>query len=259
MSTIAFPRRAGIVVFLLWALPIALVHAAPARIAVYRGEAGCPGCSEAVQAAIARDPRHFQVDFVGPDEALDVTAVTAARYAAYVQPGGGQDIDGALQAVGDAQADAIRRFVDDGGAYIGLCMGAYLAGASYLGLLPQDLDAEAGRPGFPVRGIDDAAVPVHWNGRTESVFFQDGPYLPSAQGSPHVVSIARYANGDLAAARYARRKGVVVLAGPHPEAPASWFEDAEIPLSQMPRSDLFKDLLDAAVPQGSGVHEAPAH
>ncbi|WMJ68029.1 BPL-N domain-containing protein [Stenotrophomonas sp. 24(2023)] len=251
MSRRPFRWQPGVWLAALLLLPVGIVQAAAdatvARIAVYRGEAGCPGCSEAVQAAIERQGPRYRVDFVGPDEAVDVTEVTRERYVAYVQPGGGQDIQGAFAALGDAQAAAIGDFVEGGGRFIGLCMGAYLAGASYLGLLPQDLDAEAGRPGFPVHGIDDAAVPVQWNGRQESAFFQDGPYLPSAGAAPGFRVIARYANGDLAAARYAHGKGVVVLTGPHPEAPPQWFDEAEIPRSQMPRSDLFKDVLDASL------------
>ncbi|WP_251269206.1 BPL-N domain-containing protein, partial [Enterobacter hormaechei] len=77
-------------------------------------------------------------------EAVDVDSLATSRYRAYVQPGGGQDIDAAMAAVGEEGAAVIRRFVDAGGTYIGLCMGAYLAGASHLGLLAQDLDAEAG-------------------------------------------------------------------------------------------------------------------
>lgn len=138
----------------------------------------------------------------------------------------------------------IRRFVDAGGTYIGLCMGAYLAGASHLGLLAQDLDAEAGRPGFPVQDEDDAVIPVVWDGRRQTVYFQDGPYLPKAPRDQGFKVISRYTNGDIAAASYRHGKGRVVLSGPHPEAPTQWFKMAEIPLSQMPSADLFKSLLD---------------
>lgn len=57
-------------------------------------------------------------------------------------------------------------------------MGAYLAGASHLGLLAQDLDAEAGRPGFPVQDEDDAVIPVVWDGRRQTVYFRTVPTCP---------------------------------------------------------------------------------
>ena len=92
---------------------------------------------------------------------------------------GGQDIDAAMAAVGEEGAAVIRRFVDAGGTYIGLCMGPTWP-VHRICLLAQDLDAEAGRPGFPVQDEDDAVIPVVWDGRRQTVYFQDGPYLPKA-------------------------------------------------------------------------------
>lgn len=156
-----------------------------------------------------------------------------------------------MDALDDGQAEAIRRFFAGGGAFIGVCMGAYLAGTLYLGLIPADLEGEAGRPGFAVSGEADAAVAVTWKGRQESVYFQDGPYLPRLGRDPGFLALAQYANGDLAAARYGYGRGSAVLVGPHPEAPGHWFDEAGIARSQMPRSDVFGDALDAALAPGS--------
>ena len=223
----------------------AQAHAATpiTHVAIYRGPAGCADCSQNVKAALQRlDPR-YQIDFVGADEPVDITLQTLARYDLYVQPGGGQDIPAALDSLGDARADAIRDYVAQGGRYLGLCMGAYLADDNNLGLIPQELDSEAGRPGFEVSGIDDAAVRVIWDGKPDSVFYQDGPYFPKATSTSAYTTLATYQNGDVAAARYTYKKGVVVLSGPHPEAGQAWFEDADIPLDKMPRADLFGALM----------------
>ena len=219
-------------------------HAAPiTHVAIYRGPAGCEDCSENVAKALQRVDPNYRIDFVGADESIDITPQTLARYDLYVQPGGGQDIPGALQSLGDARADAIRDYVASGGRYLGLCMGAYLADDSNLGLINQDLDSEAGRPGFEVPGIADAAVQVTWDGKADHVFYQDGPYFPKADAAaPHKV-IATYRNGDVAAARYTYEKGVVILSGPHPEAGREWFENADLPLSKMPQGDLFGALI----------------
>jgi hypothetical protein len=107
----------------------------------------------------------------------------------------------------------------------------------------QDLDSEAGRPGFEVAGIEDAAVRVVWEGKPDRVFYQDGPYFPKAHGASPYTTIATYRNGDVAAARYTYEKGVVVLSGPHPEAGQKWFEDAGIALSERPRGELFGALM----------------
>ena len=147
-------------------------------IAVYRGDAGCPGCSEAVEQAIHRSHPDYHVVFVGPGEAVDVDSLATSRYRAYVQPGAGR-----------TSTPRWRRWAKRGGSHPSFrrCRrnlhrpvhGAYLAGASHR-LLAQDLDAEAGRPGFPVQDEDDAVIPVVWDGRRQTVYFQDGPYLPKA-------------------------------------------------------------------------------
>ena len=86
--------------------------------------------------------------------------------------------------------------------------GAYLADASNLGLIPRGLDFEAGRPGFEVAGIADAAVRVVWDGKPDSVFYQDGPYFPKLDGRAPYIPIATYRNGDVAGALYTYEKGV---------------------------------------------------
>lgn len=213
------------------------------HVAIYRGPAGCADCSENVKTALQRLIPNSQIDFVGADEPIDITSENLARYDLYVQPGGGQDIPAALASLGDARAEAIRGYVAKGGRYLGLCMGAYLADDNNLGLIPQSLDTEAGRPGFEVTGIDDAAVRVLWDGQPDHVFYQDGPYFPKANAIAPYQPLATYQNGDVAAARYAYKKGVVVLSGPHPEAGREWFENAGIALSKMPRGDLFGALM----------------
>ena len=213
------------------------------HVALYRGPAGCDDCSENVKNALLRLSPNYQIDFVGADEAIDITPQNLARYDLYIQPGGGQDIPAALDSFGDARVDAIREYVAKGGRYLGLCMGAYLADNSNFGLIPQDLDSEAGRPGFEVRGVEDAAVRVMWDGKPDSVFYQDGPYFPKVDGHAPYTVIATYRNGDVAAARYRYEKGVVVLSGPHPEAGKAWFENAGIAVSEMPRGELFGVLV----------------
>ncbi|QWP79258.1 hypothetical protein J5226_01675 [Lysobacter sp. K5869] len=213
------------------------------RIAVYRGPASCENCSETLKTAIERLSPRYRVDFVGEDERIDITPATLSQYDVYAQPGGGQDIPGALESLGDARIDAVHDYVARGGRYLGICMGAYLASASGLGLIPHELNSEVGRRGFPVATSDDAVVAVRWEGRKETVFYQDGPYLLRPANDPGFRTIATYANNDLAAARYTLGKGLVVLSGPHPEADESWFEEAGLPVDEMPSDRLLRSLL----------------
>lgn len=214
------------------------------RVAIYRGPAGCEGCSEAVARAFERTDSDFSIEFVGPGEETAVGDVSLKVFDIYVQPGGGQDIPGAMEDLGNDGASAIRAFVEEGGKFLGLCMGAYLASASNLGLITDDLDSEVGRPGFPVTTIADTSVAVIWDGEDDQVFFQDGPYFIAHAGEAGYEQIALYQNGDIAAARYAFGKGVVVLSGPHPEAEKEWFSAADLPLDTMPRSDVFGALVE---------------
>lgn len=213
------------------------------HVAIYRGPAGCEDCSESVKRALLRLDPTYQIDFVGADEPIDITAQTLARYDLYVQPGGGQDIPAALDSLGDARVEAIRNYVAQGGRYLGLCMGAYLADENNFGLIPQALDSEVGRPGFEVTTLDDAAVRVTWAGKPDHAFYQDGPYFPTPRTTTRYKTLATYHNGDVAAARYAYEKGVVVLSGPHPEAGQAWFESADIPWNKRPRGELFAALI----------------
>ncbi|WP_081916697.1 BPL-N domain-containing protein [Luteibacter sp. 9135] len=223
---------------------IAGVHAAEVvRVAVYRGPAACSGCAQTVKESIERLGGRYRVDFVGARERQDISPETLSHHDIYVQPGGGQDIPGALRSLGTRRVDAIRNFVRRGGRYLGLCMGAYLADSSNLGLIDDDLDSEVGRPGFEADTIDDYAVDTWWHGRRNSVFFQDGPYFPATSASPGFRAIATYSNGDIAAARYDFGHGRVVLAGPHPEADETWFDEAGIPLERMPQDDLVNILV----------------
>ena len=221
------------------------------RVAIYRGPASCEDCSEVVKRSIEKLGPRYKIDFVGADERVDISEDSLAGYDIYVQPGGGQDIPRALKDIGKERARAIRAFVHGGGRYLGLCMGAYLADANNMKLVDQYIDGEAGRPGFPIDSSDDAAIVVNWKGRRENIFFQDGPYMLPAIGDDRFRTIATYENGDIAAARYGYGDGLVVLTGPHPEADASWFDDAGIPRSKMPSDDLARDLMEAL--------ESPVH
>ena len=214
------------------------------RVAIYRGPAACEDCAEAMARSISKLGSRYQVTFVGPGEWRDVTPSTLRHFQVYIQPGGGQDIDAALASLGSNRVGAIRQFVAQGGGYVGVCMGAYLADASNIGLIDDHLDSEVGRPGFSVRTTADSAVPVHWQSGERILYYQDGPYLHAQPRSGGYRTIATYGSGDVAAARYSVGRGSVVLSGPHPEADASWFDDAGLPTSKQPTGTPIKELID---------------
>ncbi len=214
------------------------------RVAVYREPASCDDCSETMRKSIMALGPEYHVDYVGSGEQIDISDETLSKFEIYVQPGGGQDISAALENLGEHEVEAIRSFVKAGGGFFGSCMGAYLASGSGIGLIEDELESEVGRPGFPVNSIISTAVPTNWYGIKQTVFFQDGPYMPKPKKWRGYKKIATYQNGDIAAARYHYGNGVVVLTGPHPEADASWFREAGIPIDKMPGGSLLRSLMD---------------
>ncbi|ANR77884.1 hypothetical protein BBB57_06165 [Kosakonia sacchari] len=196
----------------------------PLNIAVYRGEAGCEGCSEMVVKSLFNTGLKLAISYIGENEKLKLNRQNLKKFDLYIQPGGGQDIPAAYNAIGDEGANAIREFVRSGKGYLGLCMGAYLADKDWIGLINAPLDSEAARPGAEANDEGDYTLSVKWGGKEESFYYQDAPYLSNRTKSPGYTPIAYYLNGDVAMAAYTYGKGKVVLTGPHPEADESWID-----------------------------------
>lgn len=114
--------------------------------------------------------------------------------------------------------DRIREFVINGGAYLGICMGAYWAGSEYFNLL-KDVDAEQyiTRPGADTRRPHAKNIKVNWDGVDTEMFFYDGCALV---GSGKYDTIATYSNGD----PMAIIQNKIGLIGCHPESENHWYE-----------------------------------
>ena len=200
------------------------------RVLVYRGPAGCDGCSEAAAAWIAEALPGAQTEYVGPDESRPVDEQALAGAALYLQPGGDLSVDEAAAALTAAEQRAITAYVEAGGRYLGICQGAYLAGHDPgMGLLGgADTGQYIALPDAAVRTEADALVPVLLGGRRVQAYFQDGPYVvPDAR----TTVVARYADGPVDAATTTYGRGTVGVVGTHPEAPLRWYRDAGLDAS----------------------------
>ncbi|MFV0434828.1 MAG: BPL-N domain-containing protein [Leucobacter sp.] len=193
---------------------------------VYRGPASCDGCAEAVAVILEASERDFIVRFVGPGEEADVTPETLARADLYVQPGGGDDVDEAMRDLGLPATSAIRAYVEDGGRYLGFCMGAYLAGSDPgMGLLhPGDTGAYADLPGADATTVEDTVLEVAWGDSTRLHFAQDPPYLV-VSGVPGEQILSRFSGGEVNALVRPLGEGAVGVVGTHPEADRDWYSD----------------------------------
>lgn len=114
-------------------------------------------------------------------------------------------------------AGRIRDFVDRGGRYLGICMGAYWAGPQFLNIL-DDLDADQyiRRPGTDTHRPHTKALDVTWRGQQEKMFFYDGC---SIYGNGEFDTVATYANGD----NMAGYQGRIGMIGCHLESEVHWY------------------------------------
>ena len=219
-------------------------NADPARpvALIYRGPASTPGAPEAAAALLSAGELAMDVRFIGPHERDQLSAAVLSTAALYVQPGGADDLDAAWSAVSPI-ASSLRSWIHDGGAYLGCCMGGFLAGRDPgFDLLPGDAVEYSATPGATVSNNADTLVTVDWRGRPETVYFQGGPAFTVDAGTDDTI-LARYSNGLVAAGVFGFGRGAVGVTGPHPEAPRSWYTDAglEVP-SPLPHA-AFIDLV----------------
>ena len=115
--------------------------------------------------------------------------------------------------------NAVADYVEHGGRYLGICMGAYWAGSYYFDLLDSVEPVQyIKRPNSDIKRSYATVAPVTWNGQSENIFFYDGCALVG--DSKKFDTIATYANGDAAAII----QGRVGIIGPHPESLQYWFE-----------------------------------
>lgn len=131
-------------------------------------------------------------------------------------------------------APAVRNFVAGGGRYLGVCLGAFLAGHSPgFGLIPKgdQILAEIYQDNAPVDDDSDTVAQIDWTfqtgqkkGKTERhwAYFQDGTAFRQSRKLPARV-LGRYvSSGDVASTLNSYGKGWVANIGVHPEAYQSW-------------------------------------
>jgi hypothetical protein len=112
----------------------------------------------------------------------------------------------------------VKKFVQDGGKYLGICMGAYWAGQHYFDILDNvDAVQYITQPGTDTRRPHAKDLNVTWNGIDTTMFFYDGCALV---GNGQYDTIATYSNGD-AMAIIQKNIGII---GCHPEAEPFWYD-----------------------------------
>ena len=133
-------------------------------------------------------------------------------------PGGMGDSDSFETILKPNQA-GIKQFVQAGGRYLGICMGAYWAGSNYFDILDGvDAVQYLARPGTDTRRPHAKNISITWQGEPMTMFWYDGCALV---GDPtKFETVATYANGD----PMAIQQGRIGLIGCHPESEKFWYD-----------------------------------
>ena len=170
-------------------------------------------CALAMEAALEN---RFKVQLFGIE---DLTDDYLSQVDILAVPGGIGDADEYDVIFNDTHIDTVRSFINGGGKYLGVCMGAYWAGSNYFDLLWEVEPVQyITRFGSEITTEGPTTALVVWNGIHEDMYFYDGcSFIGRTQDCDVVAS---YKNGD-AMAIY---QGNLGLIGCHPESERWWYE-----------------------------------
>jgi glutamine amidotransferase-like uncharacterized protein len=203
------------------------------RVAIYAGEGVTPGDAERVKACLPAE-KGFDVVLI---TAKEVRGGRLDEFDVLIHPGGSGK--GQAKALGDDGSERVKFFVREGGGFVGICAGAYLASAEYPWALKL-LDARVVDDEHWARGVGDVKLRVQKHGMAAFgsdqsavlMHYENGPLLGPAKSKeiPDFESLATFESeirqnqapegvmkGTTAIARAPYGKGRVVCFSTHPE------------------------------------------
>ena len=131
-------------------------------------------------------------------------------------PGGLGDSD-SFDSLLKRHRSRIRRFVQEGGKYLGICMGAYWADKSYFDILDHTrVDQYIKQPGTCTRRPHAKGMNVMWYDEPKTMFFYDGCTFIGGEYE----TIATYPTGY----PMAIIQNNIGLIGCHPESDKHWYD-----------------------------------
>jgi glutamine amidotransferase-like uncharacterized protein len=138
-------------------------------------------------------------------------------------PGGIGDADTYYDFFKRRHGNAVADFVDRGGHYLGICMGAYWAGPDFFDILDNVVPVQyITRKTADIRRPYGTVAKVDWLGTQQNMFFYDGCALIGEENGHGTLSnvYGRYANHD----PMAIIQGRVGVIGCHPESEKFWYD-----------------------------------
>lgn len=207
---------------------------------VYNGPVSAEDCPEAA-AAVAREAG-LQVRFVPRPQDLPGLLPGAA---VFILGGTTDDLAPLLRAFTPEARAALKDYLRQGGRYLGICGGGFMASASWeeaTGTV-EGLGLAAVTTSTHDEDFSPRILPVSWLGTVWPMYVRAGPAFHPRPGPEPMRPVAYYANGELAALVAGYGRGRLALVGPHPEARASWPEEAPNGREWVPTTHLLLDLL----------------
>lgn len=186
----------------------------PAPILLFTGTGTSREDVAAVQAIL--ESNHLTYSTASSSALNEMDELQIRRYRLLIVPGGNfVEIGNSLTS---RTTDNIRRAVEKGLNYLGLCAGAFFAGNSPYNGLNLTSGARFRFYAAEARGIRKAAVAIAAAGTPPlDQYWEDGPQL-TGWGAV----VGKYPDGTPAIVEGTFGNGWVVLTGVHPEAPARW-------------------------------------
>ena len=220
-----------------------MAYPAPARepyALIYNGPTADQASTEAISSVVQQ--LGLPVRYIANLDALP-TQLGDARV--FIIGGTDDDVEPLLQRFTPALRTTLKTYLRQGGRYLGICGGAYLASLGWpeedrfvegLALVPAQSD------GYD-QDFEAKIYPVTWLGETRQMYYQAGPSFALAESPETVARLAYFEDRQLAALMSTFGAGKVAVSGPHPEAPDSWRAEA-LRGDQMDRNlDLALQLL----------------
>lgn len=227
---------------LLWLLPVLVAGCSasePTSILLFNGRGTSPNGVAAIEDVLRETGLRYSTANSSQLDALSESELKTYRLV--VIPGGNfEDIGNGLAT---GTSTKLRNAIGSGLGYLGICAGAFFAGASpYNGL---NLTQGVRFPFYALedRGIRKASVVMTTAaGATFEAYWEDGPQL-TGWGQP----VARYPDRTPSVVQARFGEGWVVLTGVHFEAPESWRRDMAFTTPAGPSLAYAATLIDAAL------------
>jgi glutamine amidotransferase-like uncharacterized protein len=132
---------------------------------------------------------------------------------------------------------AVQDYIEAGGKYLGICMGAYWAGGLYFDIVPLAVGQYVVTQDNGISHEDPTIARISWQGVEHNMYFYDGCTFHATTKDTEVV--ARYQNGYPMAVIQDRQIGLI---GCHPESEPWWFDDFDVNYYSPEHNRLLKDF-----------------